>query len=409
MSAESGVNTSNGTPPPVEILTRGMISLFSKFAAPNGDAGGGVLAADAAEVQMKQTELNSPPQQTVQEEKPSAYQDFLSKLKALSVEQPSTIQPITDFVNSMKTKQVIEKYPIFDDEDIPGCHEEFAPEVTAFLIQISKDLLRTRFWKGASDEEVLAMKESLEKLIMSRIYQNVFAPTESHRDRDKQLYLKIKRLRHFIDPVKHLDMRTTLDPQSTDLANWEKIAEELAKMSTQKTPRDKLVCIVNACRGLVQYIKSRNESPIPDIFIPCLIYLLVLANPSDLHSNVEYVTAYRGQEFLRGETGHFLLHFASAVSFLWRADGRALSITADEFEQCMGRPMSELANDSNRNNVLAASEASPHSAEWFEERFKYEHVDVTELKVTDVKDLLDQYHLLVEVAKQMLRNMQKDK
>ena len=397
MGDDSSHASSTETPPPVEVLTRGMISLFSRFASTSDS--NGVTMIPSGNGQSKS--LESSPQQ---EQKPSAYKEFLSKLRVLSSEQPNLVQQITDFLHRINNKQILESYPLFEDEDIPGCHEEFAPEITSFLNQMSRDLSKTRFWKTSSEEEILMMKENLEKLVMSKLYDHVFSPTESHRDRDKQLYLKLDRLKYVLDPVKHLDLRATLDPKTTDISCWEKAAAELAKISNFKTPRDKLVCVANACRGLVQFIKSNNESPIPDVFIPCLIYAVLLANPKDLHSNVEYICAYRGQDFLRGETGHFLLHFASAVSFIWRADAKALSMSVEEFEGAMEQNEFESKDSSDVNHRVNPFQEGSLGLrnEWFEERFKYEGIDFNELRISEMRDLFEQYQLLVRACREML-------
>lgn len=106
---------------------------------------------------------------------------------------------------------------------------------------------------------------------------------------DERICNKIHKLSNFIQP-KHLDIRDM--PEDISEERWEASASELRMMSKFKSPRDKLICILNCCR-IVTFLLTKATSetgrqPGADEFLPALIYGVIRANPDNLYSNVEY-------------------------------------------------------------------------------------------------------------------------
>lgn len=134
--------------------------------------------------------------------------------------------------------------------------------------------------------------EGVEKYITSKIYGNnvAFAPSQRHRKMDERISNKIHKLSDFIQP-KHLDVKDI--PIDISEEHWEASASEIRKMNEFKSPRDKLVCILNCCR-IVTFLLTKAASetgkqPGADEFLTALIYAVIRANPENLYSNVEYV------------------------------------------------------------------------------------------------------------------------
>ena len=373
---------------PVEALTRGVLYLFNRFSQnPNEQVGVHLLNSSASSSLQTQTvELK----QTV-DERMRSYKEFIGKLKEISSENPDLLKRIGDFLDYVNNKPLENKYPIFEEEDMPGSHEEFSVEIRNFINQQFRDLCSTRFWRNLSETDAVTLKENLERLIMSKVHDKLFAPTPSHKERDEQLSLKIRKLSRVVDPVKNLDMKPTLIGDDPSL--WDRPGEELDKMSLCKTPREKMICLTNCCRAIIQLIKNNQETPIPDVFIPCLVYVIIRTNPKSLHSNIEYLAAYRHPDFMLDERGHYFLHLASAAGFLWRADHTALSMTQEEFDEALGLDISA--------NTIP-------SLDWFSERFRFENVDFSNFKVSEVSVLLEEYKLLVQVCREFLINKAQD-
>ncbi|KAM0750126.1 hypothetical protein T439DRAFT_326091 [Meredithblackwellia eburnea MCA 4105] len=108
---------------------------------------------------------------------------------------------------------------------------------------------------------------------------------------------------------------------------------ELNKINSYKAPRDKMICVLNACKvifGLIRHVSSEEGA---DAFVPFLIYVVLKANPDHLVSNLQYIQRFRNPEKLQGEGGYYLSSLNGAISFIETMDASHLShITQQEFE-----------------------------------------------------------------------------
>jgi len=181
-------------------------------------------------------------------------------------------------------------------------------------------------WKDASQDELENASEGMEKYVMTKIYNKAFIVNED----DTELTNKINRLK-FLTP-KHLDIpayycRDTL---------FVLAQKELLKINSYKSPRDKLVCILNCCKVIYNLLNTiENKSPAgADEFLPILIYTVLRANPPTTLANIRYIQNFRNPEKMKyGETGYYFTHLVSAVTFLQNLDKANLSIDPDEFER----------------------------------------------------------------------------
>lgn len=108
-------------------------------------------------------------------------------------------------------------------------------------------------WKGSSEEEIDNSLESIEKFLTSKLYDRLFWNLfPADRARDRQLADKLFVLHTWVAP-RHLDLPVHC---RTDLSVWDHPAEELRNMDKFKSPRDKLVCLLNCCH----IINSRTDT-----------------------------------------------------------------------------------------------------------------------------------------------------
>lgn len=204
-------------------------------------------------------------------------------------------------------------------------------EVVRNFLQVSEDRIRKHpVWQGASEDELDEMAESLERFVVSKIYRSVFAPSTADIEQDEKLKQRIQEL-SWIEP-RHLDIPLDVNSRrSTKILNL--AIEQLRGWNTFKAPRDKMVCILNACKAVWKLLdaKSGGKAAGADDFLPHLIFTVIRANPPNLHSNVDYISRYRHPEKMQQEFGYYFTQLASVVSFLEHITFKSLSVSEEEF------------------------------------------------------------------------------
>jgi len=112
----------------------------------------------------------------------------------------------------------------------------------------------------------------------------------------------------------------------------------LRQIDEFKAPKDKLVCMLNACRVINDVLKCTHVSAeakvlSADDFLPLLILAVMKAKPARLHSNVEFVATFRHPARLMGEEAYFVTALQSAVAFVQQAGPDAFDVPREEYER----------------------------------------------------------------------------
>ncbi|XBW37949.1 hypothetical protein QEN19_003534 [Hanseniaspora menglaensis] len=185
-------------------------------------------------------------------------------------------------------------------------------------------------------------KDCMEKLITNKLYARIFSPLYYSR------YLKLSKNDIGNFPDDHLRLvkndqiiwknikkfgsiitLENLEIHNLNEKNFEMLAKfftvfnrELCKMSKFRSPRDKLVCLLNSCKIIFSYLKKiGNKSLTADDFMPLLVYsvLKIPAFNADnyyLQSTVTYIEIIRQESFLKGEESYYLMSFQGALQFV---------------------------------------------------------------------------------------------
>lgn len=197
------------------------------------------------------------------------------------------------------------------------------------------------FMAEADEQGRLNAAEGLEKMVMGRLYPKTFAIEASDEEEDATLKKHIDGL-SWVEP-KHLGI------PSFELSLWPLLLEELRQMNAFKCPCDKLTCIVNACHVINDLLK-RTQSEIgtsrplsADDFLPLLIFALIKANPPRLHSNVEFIAAFRHPSRLNGEYAYWMTMVMSAKEFVKQAGPATLDISPEEYARLYEESLSNAA------------------------------------------------------------------
>lgn len=110
---------------------------------------------------------------------------------------------------------------------------------------------------------------------------------------------------------------------------------ELGKVDEFKAPRDKLICLVNCCKVIMNSLASNAGA---DDFFPVLLYVVVKALPPNLDSNLQYIQRFRRSSRLAAESAYFLTHLISATHFLEKVDASQLNIDPATYARLVNGP-----------------------------------------------------------------------
>lgn len=281
------------------------------FVAPSAtlkNGNGATFASNA--VSAPSTPTKSKPKTGVEEA------SFLNRLKTA----PEVKQSLTDFINRFSTRT-------------PGPDEQ-GPIIRSYLDEITGLMAHHRAWAGATMEDIEIAAEAAEKYIMQKLYKFCFSTTPSDIARDKALSMRFAELQ-FIT-FDHLDISTQhRDAQRVSLA-----IEELRQINTSKTPRGKMTRILNACKAIYSILnraaqKGHVAPGGADEFLPLLNYVLLKANPSQLHSNVQFILRFRSPNKMITEAGYYFTHVESTITWLENVDASKLTIEPEIFDQLL--------------------------------------------------------------------------
>ncbi|KAJ1297846.1 hypothetical protein BS78_01G409000 [Paspalum vaginatum] len=269
---------------------------------------------------------------------PLAWHDFLERMR-----QPSA----AEFVKSIKSFIVTFSNRAPDPEKDSAAVQEFLENMEgAFRAHTP--------WAGSSEEELESAGEGLEKYVMTKLFNRVFASVPEDVKSDEELFEKMSLLQQFIRP-ENLDIK----PEYQNETSWLLAQKELQKINMYKAPRDKLACVLNCCKVINNLllnasVVSNENPPGADEFLPVLIYVTIKANPPQLHSNLLYIQRYRRQTRLVSEAQYFFTNILSAESFIWNIDGESLSMNELDFQRKMDSARERLlglsADSENQDN-----------------------------------------------------------
>ncbi len=365
----------------------------------------------------------------------------------------------------------------WDGEFMPGQNNAAAAKVQAFLRKLEAQVRAHPVWRGCSDAEWLDTEEGLEKFLMVKLERCAFQPAARDRRADARLQRKISELSFL--RAEHIEVASFAaiaaalpSPAIAALEDrWVQAGAELQNMSRFRAPRDKMVCVLNCCRLIANVLHEATPAPGgghdpaaarlsvgADEFVPALIFVVLKANPAALHSNLDYIAAYRNPARLRAEPGYFFTQLAMAVSFIQALDEKTLNICEDEFNSGVllcrqrnsadptfsfgwrGRPRADAAEPAAACAAAAAGAPAPATTtpkrqqqqkqaldtpqastptaaartalppadadalqEWRDVRFRFAARSAASLRLGEVHELIDEYKALVRAVEALLR------
>ena len=171
--------------------------------------------------------------------------------------------------------------------------------------------------------------EGMEALVTKNLYKLIRLRREPEILENEILEKKMKVIGSFIKP-EHLD----IDPKRLSSLRIERAISELTKMNKFKTPRDKMVLIMNAWKVVGLMLKETAKPGSPDgadMFFPSIIYILLKGAPKDVKANIDFIKLYRNPELLDSEDDYFITTLTSAIEFIGNMIGDDLNIEKSEY------------------------------------------------------------------------------
>ncbi|ABN66407.2 predicted protein [Scheffersomyces stipitis CBS 6054] len=275
-----------------------------------------------------------PEEQYQQSHRPFDFQHFLAQLRRKSAD------PVVRYIRSFLVNFSRQGHTFTADQRIN------------ILVEFKKFMNDkfTLYEPFASMDEIDLenSREGLEKLIMNRLHIHCFPPEVSRNggylpepyvkdlDDDNNFATTLEKF-SWVNGT-HLDIE--VDELSTlmkgEVSFMDYGIAELNKINKYRAPRDKIICILNACKIIFSYLKVSNQETNADAFIPLLILIIIKAKTDHLISNIHYIEGYRGEEWLlHGETSYYLSSLQAAIGFIQNLGFDELTITEEEYNAHM--------------------------------------------------------------------------
>lgn len=261
-----------------------------------------------------------PRQQHQLSHKPFDFNTFLHHLKSKSAEPiikytKSFLAAFTRQANSMSLEQMtkaISDFKAFIDMRF-GEYEPFA---------------------SMDDTDLENSREGIEKLIMNCLYDVCFSPSAFKKfgsntsafvhddlEEDQRFSLQIEKYSWVLGIHLDVDLGELSSLKKSNgkdhIDYMEHARQQLNKINEYRAPRDKIICVLNACKMIFSLLKVTKNETNADSFIPLLILVILKAKTPNFISNISYILRFRGRKWLdHGETSYYLSTIEAAVTFI---------------------------------------------------------------------------------------------
>ncbi|KAG1691656.1 hypothetical protein DVH05_026819 [Phytophthora capsici] len=217
--------------------------------------------------------------------------------------------------------------------DFYGKHE-FRRRCNRFFENMEDVLLNHPAWRHVSEAKQAKARDGIEKYVMDKVSDIAFNQLKECQlwMKEDEALLRRMQLLSFLTPAM-LDIK----PCMRNEVVWSMAEDELRRINSFRSPGDKINCIVRCCSIIFSVLNlSRGDSgsrPGADDFLPVFIYIVLHSQIPRLHSNCEYISAYRNQADLMSKAGYCFVNLRSAIEFIMVMDGSMLSLSDDEFKR----------------------------------------------------------------------------
>ncbi|EEB07729.1 guanyl-nucleotide exchange factor Vps901 [Schizosaccharomyces japonicus yFS275] len=275
------------------------------------------------------------------------FHSFLEQLRSKPAE------PVAKYLKSFLSEFSKRQWPLVYETKL----------IKDFINFIDEKLEQYEPFKSCSEEERENAREGMEKLVMNRLYTQVFSPeikkaglplTGEHSDDIEQDRVVSEKMRLFSwVREEHLD----ITPHKSNSRFFELASKELRRINDYHAPRDKIICILNCCKVIYSYLRIVEHEECADKFVPILIYVLLRANPNHLVSNIQYIQRFRNPIKLAGEVSYYLSTLEGALSFIQNLDRSSLTISEEDFNTNIENSLQRMEQDKAERHAIKTQQA----------------------------------------------------
>lgn len=224
--------------------------------------------------------------------------------------------------------------------------EQHSVLVQKFYERLTEKIKTDPIYKGLTEDQAEELLAQVERYLTIQIYEWAFKPNFSDDEtKDLQLQKRIRSL-HWIT-AEILDAAINEDNTKEKMFLDDAITA-MIEMNTVNCPQDKLDCIVRCCKSVSEAIRAHTTTMVnADDFLPTLILVLIRANPTLLHSNIQFVMRFSRPSLINsGEAGYMFTNMSIAIEFINTLDHKALNMTETQFSDAMRgiRPLKPIDN-----------------------------------------------------------------
>nr|XP_022919979.1 receptor-mediated endocytosis protein 6 homolog isoform X1 [Onthophagus taurus] len=184
--------------------------------------------------------------------------------------------------------------------------------LTSFLEELYAILRKDLLFQDSTSAQIELAFEAIEECVITKVYSHALYPNgDGDRHRDELLQDHLKKLSTIITP-NHKDV--LINKIYLNECPWLPAQEALQTMAAYKTPKDKVDCVVRCATAIMDLLSLAQErgSTAADDFTPVLVYVIIMVNPRDLLSTIQYVNSFYGNQ-ITGEDEYWWTQFCSAV------------------------------------------------------------------------------------------------
>lgn len=208
--------------------------------------------------------------------------------------------------------------------------------VKDFCVSLRSRMYSLEIWQPFAAVEMSAglgdaLTECIEKWVTTELFSVLFCRNPSDIEHDKVLFDRLSSLA-FLTP-QHLEIPRKYWAQSV----WATAAEELFKITKFKSPLEKLEVITRACQMVLDALMS-CEGAGADVFLPVMVFVLLLSNPPQLWSSVRFIRDFRNKSSNGTQMEYFLVSLETSISFVEKMQSSDLhGITQEEMDSLMAK------------------------------------------------------------------------